>query len=242
MEGRTKPGVRRGLAAAGTTVVVAVTVIGGAALAHGASAAPSAGLFPDTPLGSGMSTSATVTVPSADHVTTPYMKALAVRDACASATCPADHGKLSQLLLVSAVDPAGQAWTGSFAALQAGVTLPGGPLTAHANGRPYRVTLTLPATATNADEGLSLGFTLEWGGQDASGNLTTAVLGEAFSKSSGNGSSGGGTSSSDSGLPFTGSASQIELGLAGVLLLAGASLSFAGRPRRRRAEPGRYDR
>lgn len=169
----------------------------------------------------------TIAAPPVDA--TPYLHASHLRQRCAT-VCAASAPSLADVVTLIVASPSGATWHGPLAALGgSGVSLPGGDVQ-RGHSRRYAVTLSLPARAGNAYQGLVVSAEIEWGTRDAAGNPVTkpgvSVLGESFRRAPGQ---------QPASLPFTGFAAALSL-VAG-LTLAGVGSLMVGVTRRRRHRP-----
>jgi hypothetical protein len=183
----------------GLVAVGAGAAVGAAERGHSSSRA----LFAGEVLLPGKSVHTDITVPVAHVPIRPYLEISAVHQRCAGPNCDTETPALADILQLSATDGAGQTWTGTFAAAQKRIALPGGTIAA-GQRRSYYLTLSLPARADNSYEGLAVSGHFSWGGIDASGRVVSS------------------TSDQVGQLPFTG------LDVIALLLAAGCLLGVGG--------------
>jgi hypothetical protein len=195
-----------GLIAAGTGAAVGATE---------RSHSSSRGLFAGEMLLPGKSVHTDITVPTARVAVRPYLEISAVHQRCAGPNCDTESPALADILQLSATDGAGQTWTGTFAAAQKRIALPGGTIAA-GHRRSYHLTLSLPARADDSYEGLAVSGHFSWGGTDASGRVVSS------------------TSDQVGQLPFTGLDVIALLLAAGCLLGVGGTMVETARRRRSR--------
>jgi hypothetical protein len=204
---------RRLILAAGISLAL-IAAGSGAAVGAAKRAHSGHGLFAGQMLLPGKSVHADITVHGAGVPVRPFLEISAVRQRCAT-SCSATAPALAKMLQLSAVDGAGQTWTGSFAAAQSRVALPGGTIAA-GQRRTYHLTLELPGRADNSYEGLAVSGHFSWGGIDASGQTVSSTSGQVGQ------------------LPFTGLDVMALLAVAGCLLGVGGTMVETARRRRRR--------
>jgi hypothetical protein len=165
---------RRLVVGAGISFALLAAGSGAAVGAANHARGSSRGLFAGQMLLPGESAHADITVMGARAPVRPYLEISAVRQRCTGAACTSAAPALAKMLQLSAGDGAGRIWTGTIAAAQRRVALPGGTIAA-GHRRTYHLTLSLPARADNSYEGLIVSGHFSWGGTDASGHTVSST-------------------------------------------------------------------
>jgi hypothetical protein len=177
----------------------------------------------------GQSVDGDITIAGGDAGVNPFLKVAPATQSCAVPACSTNPPSLAQMLQLSVVNGA-HAWRGTLAQAQGHILLPGGGIKPGQH-RTYVVTLSLPARAGNAYEGLVARDPFSWGGKD-----DTGVLGAGGTRGTGKGSKGDGqttTGRQGHSLPFTGFNALVDVGVALSLVAVGMMLITAARRRRR---------